>query len=50
MGFLTVRHLNLDIATYDPADYYNAVQNAPIGSVSEQGKRLDSLMKRLGYQ
>lgn len=50
MGFLTVRQLNLDIATYDPAEYYNAVGNAPVGAVSDQGKRLDSLMKRLGYQ
>ena len=50
MGLLTVRDLNLDIATYDPTEYYNAVGNAPVGSVSEQGKRLDALMKRLGYE
>ncbi len=50
MGFLTVRHLDLGIATYDPADYYNAVRNAPVGAVSEQGQRLDSLLERLGYE
>ncbi|MBV0912682.1 TolC family outer membrane protein [Rhodobacteraceae bacterium ASV31] len=48
MGLLTVDHLNLGIVTYDPAAYYNAVKNAPNGTVSPQGERLDSLMKRLG--
>jgi len=47
MGYLTVRHLNLGIATYDPKDYYNAVSNAPAGVVSAQGERLDGLLRRI---
>ncbi|MFV2053218.1 TolC family outer membrane protein [Aliiroseovarius sp. YM-037] len=47
MGHLTVRHLNLGIATYDPADYYNAVRNAPTRPISEQGQRLDGVLERL---
>lgn len=47
MGILTVEELNLGIATYDPADYYNAVKNAPVRNVSPQGQKLDSVLKRL---
>ena len=48
MGLLTVNHLRLGIATYDPAAYYNAVKSAPTYRVSPQGKKLDSLLKALG--
>ncbi len=48
MGLMTVDHLNLGIATYDPAGYYNAVKNAPSVTVSPQGKRLDNILKSLG--
>ncbi|MGR3661332.1 MAG: TolC family outer membrane protein [Paracoccaceae bacterium] len=48
MGLLTVDHLQLGIATYDPAIYYNAVKKAPIYNVSSQGKKLDSVLRRLG--
>ena len=40
MGLLTVDHLNLGIATYDPEAYYDAVKDAP--ATSCQGKRLDA--------
>ncbi|MGB8622199.1 MAG: TolC family outer membrane protein [Paracoccaceae bacterium] len=48
MGLLTVDHLKLGIATYDPAAYYNAVKNAPVRSV--QGDRLDKVLKSIGRQ
>ncbi len=48
MGLLTVEHLGLGIATYDPSVYYNAVKDAPLHIVSPQGKRLDSLLEALG--
>lgn len=48
MGLLTVDHLRLGIATYDPAAYYNAVKNAPTHNVSPQGKKLDSVLRALG--
>ena len=48
MGLLTVDHLRLGIATYDPAAYYNAVKDAPTYKVSPQGAKLDSVMKALG--
>jgi len=47
MGLLTVKHLNLGVQTYDPADYYNAVSNAPNRPTSEQGERLDALLRSL---
>ncbi|MAY33842.1 MAG: TolC family outer membrane protein [Rhodovulum sp.] len=46
MGLLTVEHLNLGIPTYDPADYYNSVKNAPISS--PQGDKLDRVLKAIG--
>jgi len=46
MGLLTVNHLNLGIPTYDPAAYYNAVQNAPHTSV--QGESLDRVLRAIG--
>jgi outer membrane protein len=48
MGLLTVEHLNLGIPTYDPSAYYNAVRNAPVGSISQQGTQLDNLLKAIG--
>ncbi len=48
MGLLTADHLRLGIATYDPAAYYNAVKSAPTHGVSEQGQRLDGLLKSIG--
>ena len=46
MGLLTVEHLGLGIPTYDPAQYYNAVKNAPVHSA--QGKKLDRILEKLG--
>jgi outer membrane protein len=50
MGLLTVEHLNLGIPTYDPAAYYNAVRNAPIGSISPQGNQLDRMLRAIGRE
>jgi outer membrane protein len=50
MGLLTVEHLNLGIPTYDPAAYYNAVRNAPIGTISPQGEQLDRMLRAIGRQ
>lgn len=47
MGLLSVEHLNLGIATYDPAAYYNAVEDAPTTLVSPQGEKLDRVLRRL---
>lgn len=46
MGLLTVDHLNLGIATYDPEAYYNAVKNAP--ATSSRGKKLDAILEKIG--
>lgn len=45
MGLLTVDHLNLGIATYDPEAYYDAVKNAP--ATSAQGKKLDAILDKI---
>ena len=50
MGLLTVEHLNLGIPTYDPAAYYNAVKNAPIGRISPQGEQLDRMLRAIGRE
>lgn len=47
MGILTVEELNLGVTTYDPADYYNAVSNAPVRNVSPRGQKLDHVLMRL---
>lgn len=47
MGLLTVEHLKLGIATYDPAAYYNAVRDAPTRQ-SRQGRQLDRVLEALG--
>ncbi len=46
MGLLTVDHLQLGIATYDPEAYYDAVKTAP--SHSAQGKKLDRILEKIG--
>lgn len=46
MGLLTVDHLKLGIATYDPEAYYNAVRNAPV--TSPQGEALDRVLRSIG--
>ncbi len=46
MGLLTVEHLQLGIATYDPEAYYDAVKQAPSHSV--QGKKLDRILEKIG--
>jgi outer membrane protein len=48
MGLMSVDHLGLGIATYDPAAYYNAVKDAPTVYVSPQGERLDRVLKSIG--
>ncbi len=48
MGLLTVEHLGLGIATYDPEAYFNTVSRAPVTEVSPQGKQLDALLEVLG--
>lgn len=46
MGLLTVDHLQLGIATYDPEAYFDAVKKAPSHSV--QGKKLDRILEKIG--
>jgi outer membrane protein len=46
MGLLTVDHLQLGIATYDPEAYYGAVKSAP--ATSAQGKKLDRILEKIG--
>jgi outer membrane protein len=46
VGLLTVDHLQLGIATYDPEAYYDAVKAAP--SHSAQGKKLDRILDTIG--
>lgn len=46
MGLLTVDHLQLGIATYDPEAYYDAVKRAPSHTV--QGKKLDRILEKIG--
>ncbi|SMC69307.1 TolC family outer membrane protein [Primorskyibacter flagellatus] len=45
-GLLTAEHLNLGVQQYDPSAYYNLVKDAP--HVSQQGKKLDRVLKALG--
>jgi outer membrane protein len=45
MGLLTVDHLQLGIATYDPEAYYDAVKTAPAHSA--QGKKLDRILDKI---
>ena len=48
MGLLTVEHLHLDVPEYDPTAYYNAVSDAPMRPISQQGAQLDAVLERLG--
>ena len=45
MGLLTVDHLQLGIATYDPEAYYKAVEKAPAHSA--QGDKLDRILDKI---
>jgi len=47
IGELTVRDLNLDVQTYDPAAYYDLVKTAPVPS-SPRGQKLDRVLRALG--
>jgi outer membrane protein len=49
MGRLTVDYLNLPVTTYDPTAYYNMVKDAP-SAVSEQGRKLDRVLQKLGKE
>jgi outer membrane protein len=46
MGRMTAKDLNLGIAVYDPAAYYNSVKEAP--QLSDRGMKLDKLLKAIG--
>jgi outer membrane protein len=46
MGRMTADLLGLDVPKYDPEEYFSLQENAP--AVSEQGKKLDRLLKSLG--
>ncbi|MEM7643850.1 MAG: TolC family outer membrane protein [Pseudomonadota bacterium] len=48
VGLLTTDHLGLNVERFDPSEYYNQVSNAPAVSPSEQGGRLDSVLRRFG--
>lgn len=50
IGLLTAEHLGLNVPIYDPAGYYNAVQNAPLRTPSKQGAALDRVMRSLGKE
>ncbi len=45
LGLLTVEHLQLGIATYDPEAYYDAVKTAPAHSA--QGAALERILDRI---
>ncbi|MFQ6552601.1 TolC family outer membrane protein [Aestuariibius insulae] len=47
MGLLTADHLGLGIQSYDPAAYYNLVNEAPVVR-SEQGRALDRVLRAIG--
>lgn len=49
IGLLTTDHLGLSVERYYPADYYNAVSNAPQSTEiapTTRGGRLDSVLRR----
>lgn len=50
MGLLTADKLGLDVVAYDPEAYYNANRAAPSVFTSEQGIKLDKVLKSLGKQ
>ncbi len=47
MGLLTAEHLQLGVQTYDPAAYYNLVNEAP-ATYSRQGQALDRVLRAIG--
>lgn len=47
MGLMTAEHLNLGIATYDPAAYYDAVRRGTLRKVSPDGEKLEYVLMRL---
>ncbi|MDQ2092333.1 TolC family outer membrane protein [Marimonas arenosa] len=49
MGLLTAERMKLKVPQYDPAAYYNMVKDAP-ALHSEQGRKLDSVLKALGKE
>lgn len=49
MGLLTAQHLRLNVPRYDPAAYYKQVKEAP-ALKSEQGKKLDKMLRRIGKE
>ena len=50
MGLLTVEHLGLDVPEYDVTAYYEAVDGAPMRSITVRGDRLDAVLERLGRE
>jgi outer membrane protein len=48
IGLLTTDHLGLSVERYDPSIYYTLVSDAPAISPSEQGGRLDRVLRRFG--
>jgi outer membrane protein len=47
LGLLTAEYLNLAVQRYDPAAYYNLVQDAP-ATYSAQGQALDRVLRSIG--
>lgn len=47
IGQLTVENLGLNVPTYDPSAYFNAVRGAPTTLVSPQGEQLDQVLRSL---
>ena len=47
MGLMTAQALNLRVQIYDPAAYYNLVDDAP-AIRSEQGQALDRVLRSIG--
>lgn len=45
MGLLTADNLKLKVDRYDPAEYYNAIKDAPVPK-SKSGKKLDRILNR----
>jgi len=48
-GALTAENLGLGVQIYDPAAYFNQVQDAP-AYLSERGRQLDRVLKSLGKE
>ena len=50
VGLMTAENLRLNVPIYDPAAYYNSVNDAPGGQVSKQGQALDRVLRSLGKE